>query len=77
MRRSAASFLPPDKLLLLRAFFAHGGKLIQYHGWADPDISPLSSVDYYLSVARTVGGARSAIFTLARGRYAGSQSPMR
>ncbi len=40
----------------LRPFFAHGGKLIQYHGWADPDISPLSSVDYYLSVARTMGG---------------------
>ncbi len=41
----------------LDAFFARGGKLIQYHGWADPLISPLNSVDYYLSVARAMGGA--------------------
>jgi feruloyl esterase len=34
----------------LRAFQAHGGKLIQYHGWADPDISPLNSINYYESV---------------------------
>jgi feruloyl esterase len=34
----------------LTAFRAHGGKLIQYHGWADPDISPLNSVNYYESV---------------------------
>jgi feruloyl esterase len=34
----------------LTAFHAHGGKLIQYHGWADPDISPLNSINYYESV---------------------------
>jgi feruloyl esterase len=34
----------------LHAFQANGGKLIQYHGWADPDISPLNSVNYYQSV---------------------------
>jgi feruloyl esterase len=31
-------------------FFARGGKLIQYHGWADPQISPGTSVEYYVSV---------------------------
>jgi len=31
----------------LRAFRARGGKLIQYHGWGDAAISPLSSIDYY------------------------------
>jgi feruloyl esterase len=31
----------------LRAFRARGGKLIQYHGWGDPAISALSSIDYY------------------------------
>jgi feruloyl esterase len=34
----------------LRSFRAHGGKLIQYHGWGDAAIPPLSSIDYYESV---------------------------
>jgi tannase/feruloyl esterase len=41
----------------LRAFFAHGGKLIQYHGWSDPQIPPLHSVNYYRSVLEALGGA--------------------
>ncbi len=41
----------------LSAFRANGGKLIQYHGWSDPDITPLNSVNYYESVARKMGGA--------------------
>jgi Tannase and feruloyl esterase len=40
----------------LKAFFARGGKLIQYHGWADPQIPSGSSVDYYQSVLDTMGG---------------------
>jgi feruloyl esterase len=35
----------------LDAFRARGGKLIQYHGWSDPDITPLNSIHYYESVA--------------------------
>ena len=34
----------------LRTFRAHGGKLIQYHGWADAAISPYSSLEYYEQV---------------------------
>jgi feruloyl esterase len=34
----------------LRSFRAHGGKLIQYHGWGDAAISALSSIEYYESV---------------------------
>jgi feruloyl esterase len=34
----------------LRSFRAEGGKLLQYHGWGDPAISALSSVEYYESV---------------------------
>jgi feruloyl esterase len=34
----------------LRSFRANGGKLIQYHGWGDAAISPLSSIEYYESV---------------------------
>ncbi len=42
----------------LKPFFAHGGKLIQYHGWSDPQISPGSSVEYYESVVAALGGTR-------------------
>ena len=38
------------------AFRDRGGKLIVYHGWADPDISPLSAIDYYEAVASRLGG---------------------
>jgi feruloyl esterase len=41
----------------LKAFFARGGKLIQYHGWNDPQIAPGFSVDYYKSVLEAMGGA--------------------
>jgi feruloyl esterase len=38
----------------LSAFKASGGKMIQYHGWSDPDITPLNSINYYESVAKTM-----------------------
>lgn len=40
----------------LKPLFTHGGKLLQYHGWADPGIPPGSSVNYYKSVLETMGG---------------------
>jgi pimeloyl-ACP methyl ester carboxylesterase len=39
----------------LSAFKAHGGKLIQYHGWNDPGIPPGYSVEYHALVAATMG----------------------
>jgi feruloyl esterase len=39
----------------LRPFFSHGGKLIMYHGWADPGIPPMFGVEYYRNVANKVG----------------------
>jgi len=45
--------LDPD----LRPYFAHGGKLIQYHGWSDPQIAPGNSEDYYRSVLKFFGDA--------------------
>ncbi len=37
----------------LSRFFAHNGKLLLYHGWADPNISPFSTIQYYKSVMDT------------------------
>jgi hypothetical protein len=34
----------------LREFRKHGGKLIQYHGWADPLVAPRFSVEYFNKV---------------------------
>ena len=41
----------------LKAFIDRGGKLIQYHGWADPQISPGNSTQYYQRVVAALGGA--------------------
>jgi pimeloyl-ACP methyl ester carboxylesterase len=39
----------------LSAFKAHGGKLIQYHGWNDPGIPPGYSLEYRERVAAKTG----------------------
>jgi feruloyl esterase len=43
----------------LKPFFSSGGKLIQYHGWADPQIPARNSVEYYERVLKTMGGAQT------------------
>jgi hypothetical protein len=40
----------------LRAFRAHGGKIILYHGWADQGLSPWATTNYYGAVAGRMGG---------------------
>ena len=39
----------------LKAFRSRGGKLILYHGWNDPALSPMNTVNYYRSVVSTMG----------------------
>jgi feruloyl esterase len=46
----------------LGPFRAHGGKLILYHGWTDPGVSPLNTINYYKSVVAMVSGADSDAF---------------
>lgn len=54
----------PDNVVMnatdpnLTAYFAHNGKLLLYHGWADTNISPLATVAYYKSVVDTMGGPK-------------------
>ena len=48
----------------LAAFKARGGKLIQYHGWSDPGVSPLSSVNYYERVTERLRGDPSGFYRL-------------
>ena len=43
----------------LHAFLARGGKLILYHGWNDPGISPLNTVNYYDEVVKAVGSQKA------------------
>jgi feruloyl esterase len=47
----AINQIDPD----LSRFKKHGGKLLQYHGWNDPAVSPLNSVDYFESVQGKMG----------------------
>jgi feruloyl esterase len=47
----------------LKQFVGHGGKLVLYHGWSDPLITPMNSIAYYKSVVDTMGGpSRTADF---------------
>ena len=46
----------------LSAFQKRGGKLILYHGWNDPAISALNTIDYYKSVVKARGQQETESF---------------
>ncbi len=46
----------------LNAFRRHGGKLILYHGGADPGLSPYNTLDYLNSVTDKLGDAKVQSF---------------
>jgi tannase/feruloyl esterase len=50
---SVLNSIDPD----LSQFRADGGKLIQYHGFSDPEVPPETSIDYFESVANFPDGA--------------------
>ena len=41
----------------LRAFFARGGKLLLYHGWADAQVTPYNTINFFQKVVAANGGA--------------------
>jgi len=52
----------------------NGAKLIVYHGWSDPDISPIASIDYYNEVVSFIeseigSNDRNAALTSTRDFY--------
>jgi feruloyl esterase len=51
----------------LKSYFERGAKLLQYHGWSDPLIAPLNSVNYYQSVEKTVGDGASSGIKVGKG----------
>ncbi len=63
----------------LTAFKAHGGKLLMYHGWADPLIAPESSVIYRANVLATMGSDQDSWLRLfmvpGMGHCTGGQGP--
>jgi feruloyl esterase len=65
----------------VKPFIDRGGKLIQYHGWSDPQISPGNSVQYYARAVEASGGAAkvSASYRLflapGMGHCAGGEGP--
>jgi hypothetical protein len=46
----------------LSRFAARGGKLILYHGWNDPAISPMNTVQYYEQMQVKMGDTKTADF---------------
>ena len=44
----------------IEKFLAHGGKLLIYHGWADQNVSPYNTVQYFESVKETLGPDKTA-----------------
>ena len=44
----------------MKPFFSHGGKLLLYHGWSDPNVSTLNTIKYYDSVVQNLGGPAKA-----------------
>ena len=45
----------------LKPFTDRGGKLIMYHGWNDPGIPPMNSVQYYKNATDALGGTSKSM----------------
>jgi len=58
-------FTRPEYLMMnatdphLDKFVGHGGKLLIYHGWADQNVSPYGTVQYFQNVREVMGPAKT------------------
>src|SRR5439155_7042384 len=56
----------PENLIMnatdpnMKPFFSHGGKLLLYHGWSDPQVPTLNTIKYYTADVENLGGASKA-----------------
>ena len=61
--RLAATALRIDATIPdLTAVKMRGGKIVHYHGWADPGVTPRMSVDYYEAAMKTMGESETKDF---------------
>jgi feruloyl esterase len=62
----------------MNVFFSHGGKLLLYHGWSDPNVPTLNTIKYYKSVLGATGDASSKVRLFLEpgmGHCAGGEGP--
>jgi feruloyl esterase len=61
--RMAATSLEIDATIPdLTAVKMRGGKILHYHGWSDPGVSPRMSIEYYQAARKTMGAQETDAF---------------
>jgi feruloyl esterase len=59
----------------LEAFAKHGGKLLLYHGWADQQVAPGSTVEFYNSLPDAHGDWARLFMAPGMGHCSGGEGP--
>jgi feruloyl esterase len=64
----------------LSPFLAHGGKLLLFHGWSDPNVAPRNTVNYFNAVTKKTGTAKTSrgvrlFLAPGMGHCAGGEGP--